>query len=89
MSATGNAPVDPGALNLPPYSIDVETLDLGAEIKAVGLELLETESREPVKGKEAAAIWAAALPTPPPAPISSTVSPAASRAASMPDHAAM
>ena len=62
MSATGNAPVDPGALNLPPYSMDVETLDLGAEIKAVGLELLETESREPVKGKEAAAIWAAAFP---------------------------
>ena len=62
MSATGNAPVDPGALNLPPYSMDVETLDLGAEVKAVGLELLETESREPVKGKEAAAIWAAAFP---------------------------
>ena len=62
MSATGNAPVDPGAMNLPPYSLDVETLDLGAEVKAVGLELLETESREPVKGKEAAAIWAAAFP---------------------------
>ena len=62
MSATGNAPVDPGALNLPPYSMDVETLDLGAEVKAVGLELLETESREPVKGKEAAAIWAAVFP---------------------------
>jgi hypothetical protein len=62
MSATGNAPVDPGALNLPPYSMDVETLDLGSEVKAVGLELLETESREPVKGKEAAAIWAAAFP---------------------------
>jgi hypothetical protein len=42
--------------------MDVETLDLGAEVKAVGLELLETESREPVKGKEAAAIWAAAFP---------------------------
>jgi len=62
MSATGNAPVDPQALKLPPYSMDVETLDLGAEVKAVGLELLETESREPVKGKEAAAIWAAAFP---------------------------
>jgi hypothetical protein len=62
MSATGNAPVDPGALNLPPYSMDVETLDLGTETKAVGLELLETESREPVKGKEAAAIWAAVFP---------------------------
>jgi hypothetical protein len=62
MSATGNAPVDPGALNLPPYSMDVETLDLGSDTRAVGLELLETESREPVKGKEAAAIWAAAFP---------------------------
>jgi hypothetical protein len=62
MSATGNAPVEPGALDLPPYSLDVETLDLGTGTQAVGLELLETESREPVKGKEAAAIWAAALP---------------------------
>ncbi len=62
MSATGNAPLDPGALDLPPFSLDVETLDLGAEIKAVGLELLGTESREPVRGKEAAAIWAATFP---------------------------
>jgi len=37
-------------------------LDLGADLKAVGLELLETESREPVKGKEAAQIWAALFP---------------------------
>jgi hypothetical protein len=62
MSATGNAPVDPGALKLPPYSMDVETLDLGKEIQAVGLELLETENREPVRGKDAAGIWAAAIP---------------------------
>ena len=62
MSATGNAPVDPGALDLPPYSMDVEKLDLGTETQAVGLELLETESRDPVKGKDAAAIWAAAFP---------------------------
>jgi hypothetical protein len=65
MNATGNAPVDPGALDLPPYSLDVETLDLGAEVQAVGLELIETENREPVKGKEAAAIWAAAFPARP------------------------
>jgi hypothetical protein len=63
MSATGNAPVDPGALKLPPYSMDVETLDLGAGIQAVGLELLETENREPVRGKDAAGIWAAAIPS--------------------------
>ncbi len=30
--------------------------------KAVGMELLETESREPVHGNEAALIWGAALP---------------------------
>jgi hypothetical protein len=62
MNATGNAPLDSGALDLPPFSLDVETLDLGAEVKAVGLELLGTESREPVRGKEAAAIWAATFP---------------------------
>ena len=62
MSATGGAPIDSGALDLPPFSLDVETLDLGAEVKAVGLELLGTESREPVRGKEAAAIWAATFP---------------------------
>lgn len=48
--------------DLPPYSLDVQAMDLGAETKAVGLELIETESREPVRGEEAAAIWAAAFP---------------------------
>jgi hypothetical protein len=62
MSVTGNPPLETGALDLPPFSLDVETLDLGGEVKAVGLELLGTESREPVRGKEAAAIWAAAFP---------------------------
>ena len=62
MSATGNAPTSGDPLELPPYSLDVEALDLGADTTAVGLELLETESREPVKGKEAAAIWAAIFP---------------------------
>ena len=47
---------------LPPYSMDVQAMDLGAETKAVGLELIETESREPVQGEEAAAMWAAAFP---------------------------
>lgn len=36
-------------------------MDLGPGVKAVGLELIETESREPLRGPEAAAIWAAAL----------------------------
>jgi hypothetical protein len=61
MSAPGNALGD-GALDLPPFSLDVEVLNLGSDIKAVGLELLETESREPVRGGQAAQIWSAAFP---------------------------
>jgi hypothetical protein len=61
MSATGNAPGG-APLELPPYSLDVEALDLGPDTTAVGLELLETENREPVKGKQAASIWAAVFP---------------------------
>src|SRR3984893_8320675 len=62
MSATGGAPLGSGALDLPPLSLDVETLDLGAGGGWGGLELWGTESREPVRGKEAAAIWAATFP---------------------------
>jgi len=47
---------------LPPYSLDVQAMDLGSDIKAVGLELIGTESREPVRGEEAASIWAAVIP---------------------------
>ena len=54
--------VPPDALDLPPFSLDVETLDLGPGVKAVGLELVETENREPVRGKQAAEIWSALLP---------------------------
>jgi hypothetical protein len=61
MSAPGNA-LGSGALDLPPFSLDVEVLNIGSEVKAVGLELLETESREPVRGTQAAQIWSAALP---------------------------
>jgi len=49
------------ALDLPPISLDVQTMELGADTKAVGLELIETESREPLRGSEAAGIWAAAF----------------------------
>jgi hypothetical protein len=48
--------------DLPPYSLDVQAMDLGSDIKAVGLELIETESREPLRGAEAASIWAAVFP---------------------------
>jgi len=50
------------ALELPPFSLDVQALDLGPGIKAVGLELVETENREPVRGPKAAEIWSAAVP---------------------------
>jgi len=56
-----NAPGS-GALELPPFSLDVQALDLGGEVKAVGLELVETENREPVRGKDAAEIWSAVFP---------------------------
>jgi hypothetical protein len=51
-----------GPLELPAFSLDVEALDLGPSVKAVGLELLETESREPVRGQDAAKVWAVAFP---------------------------
>src|SRR3984893_18175592 len=40
----------------------IEPLDLGPDVKAVGLDLMEVESREPAHGSDAAHIWAAALP---------------------------
>jgi hypothetical protein len=43
------------------YVMEVEPLDLGADIKAVGLDLMEVESREPARGSDATRIWAATL----------------------------
>lgn len=48
-------------MELKPYSLEVEALDLGAGIRAVALELIETESREPVRGEGAARIWSSAV----------------------------
>src|ERR1700739_3612786 len=48
--------------DLPLYSLDVQAMDLGPGIKAVGLELVETENREPVRGSQAAAIWSVGVP---------------------------
>lgn len=47
---------------LPPFSLDVQALSLGTDTKSVGLELLGTESREPVRGPDAAKIWSAVFP---------------------------
>jgi|HubBroStandDraft_2_1064218.scaffolds.fasta_scaffold58846_3 hypothetical protein len=45
----------------PQYVLEVEPLDLGEDVKAVGLDLVEIESREPARGADAARLWAAAL----------------------------
>jgi hypothetical protein len=55
-------PLENNLPDLPPYSLDVQAMDLGSDTKAVGLELIETESREPLRGEEAASIWAAVIP---------------------------
>jgi len=62
VSTPGNAAMGSGALELPPFSLDVQALDLGNEVKAVGLELVETENHEPVRGTEGAEIWAEIFP---------------------------
>ena len=62
MSTPGTAAPGSGALELPPFSLDVQALDLGGDMKAVGLELVGTENREPVRGKDAAEIWSAVFP---------------------------
>ena len=44
------------------YLLDVEPLDLGPDVRAVGLELVEAdENREPVHGPDAAKIWSRVL----------------------------
>jgi hypothetical protein len=44
------------------YLLDVEPLDLGPDVRAVGLELVEAdENREPVHGSDAARIWSRVL----------------------------
>jgi hypothetical protein len=45
------------------YLLDIAPLDLGPDVRAVGLELVEAdENREPVRGNDAARIWARVLP---------------------------
>jgi hypothetical protein len=54
-------PANEAVPELPLYSLDVQAMDLGAETKAVGLELIETESREPLRGPEAVEVWTASF----------------------------
>jgi hypothetical protein len=44
------------------YRLQVEALDLGPDSKAVGLELIDLATGEPLAGPDAARIWAAILP---------------------------
>jgi len=45
------------------FRLDVEPLDLGSEVRSVGVELVEAdENREPVRGSEAAGVWSRILP---------------------------
>jgi hypothetical protein len=62
MSGPANGSAAKDALDLPAFSLDVEALNLGADVKAVSLEILETESREPVRGKQATNFWSAVFP---------------------------
>ena len=43
------------------HRLEVESLDLGTDVRAVLLELIDPQMREPVTGAEAARIWAAIM----------------------------
>jgi hypothetical protein len=42
--------------------LEVEPLDLGQDVRAVGLDLVEGADREPIRGEDAAQVWSLALP---------------------------
>lgn len=45
------------------YLLEIEPLDLGADVRAMGLEFTEAdENREPIRGADAARIWSRVLP---------------------------
>jgi hypothetical protein len=45
------------------FLLEVEPLNLGPDVKAIGLELVEPDAdREPVRGESAARIWSRVLP---------------------------
>lgn len=43
------------------YLLEVEPLNLGEDVRAIGLELMELRSREPLRGAEAARVWGRVL----------------------------
>jgi hypothetical protein len=47
---------------MPAYILEIEPLDLGPDVRSIGLELVEAEeNREPVRGIDAARIWSRVL----------------------------
>jgi hypothetical protein len=42
--------------------LEVEALDLGADVRAIGLDLFEGEEHEPARGAEAARVWSRVIP---------------------------
>ncbi len=45
------------------FLLDVEPLDLGSDVRSVGLDLVQAnENREPVRGSEATRVWSRILP---------------------------
>lgn len=42
--------------------LEVEPLDLGADVRAIGLNLFEGEELEPARGAEAARVWSRVIP---------------------------
>jgi hypothetical protein len=44
------------------YRMEIEALDLGPDVRAVGVELIQRGTREPLVGAAAAPVWAATLP---------------------------
>lgn len=43
-------------------ALEIEPLDLGPDVRAVGLDLTEIEDQEPARGPEAAQIWSRLVP---------------------------
>ncbi|MFZ0584072.1 MAG: hypothetical protein WAN72_12195 [Candidatus Acidiferrales bacterium] len=52
----------PAPKNNPTILLEVEPLDLGPDVRAIGLELTEAdENREPIRGADAARVWSRVL----------------------------